>query len=525
MGSIVGKAAIVAGLVCSIAEAVLAGVQVLDDNGAAIPASAWSCEPGSMPDSWVVTLNERWNPWGNTWFRVKVDAGEDIDQLLIDVDGPPAGSPVTITVGEAGSPVRRINSIRQQGSAEVVLHQLNVVESLGAVEVQAINFMDIAGHVIGPLVVTETSSELRGIRRLDIAGDLLGDVLVAHGTIRELVVLGDVGTQEDPIRIEAGNGLWTMDVRGDINACIDLCHAGNTGFLHRLSADDFNGMLTIDRLAKPAGSDAPPMLSLTGWLSGTWSIAGSLQNSEAHIELPSEGLRGQVIINANAAEQASWSTPVTMQAGNGLPAIALQGPVYEALPSEIGGGSVGLVPYRVHARACVPPSGSVLDPSVFDGQLTLRFYGPVSLGWGDPLIFEHRAAYSDADFVQIPSSDFCVQIDEADASQIHITPAGGWGGFQPGAEYRLRPTSSLLCAAPVSSPVSQEVVYQIAIESSDCHADVDGSGIVDMVDLLLVLALWGQGGTPASAAGDIDDNGTVGVDDLLIIVAHWGQCA
>ena len=81
-----------------------------------------------------------------------------------------------------------------------------------------------------------------------------------------------------------------------------------------------------------------------------------------------------------------------------------------------------------------------------------------------------------------------------------------------------------MCASPVNKPVSQEIVYLLEIESSACMADVDDSGAVDIVDLLLVLALWGQGGTPASVAADIDSNGTVAVDDLLIVVAHWGSC-
>ena len=236
----------------------------------------------------------RWDDIG-----IMVDPGEDIEQLLIAVDGPPAGSPVTVTVGEAGSPVRCVHRIRQTGTAEVILHQLNVVESLGSIEVQSINFIDVGGHVNGPIIVTNSTSDLRGIRRMDVAGDILGDIIVADGTIRELVVLGDIGSPQEIVRIEVGIGLWNIDVRGDINATVDLCATGNAGFLHRLRANDFNGTLSVDRLDRPAGEDEPPVLSLTGWLSGMWSIAGSLQDQEAVVELPPGGLRGQVIVNVN----------------------------------------------------------------------------------------------------------------------------------------------------------------------------------------------------------------------------------
>ena len=77
---------------------------------------------------------------------------------------------------------------------------------------------------------------------------------------------------------------------------------------------------------------------------------------------------------------------------------------------------------------------------------------------------------------------------------------------------------------PVDKPVSPQIVYELDIETIACVADVDGSGEVDIVDLLLVLALWGQGGTAASDAADVDDDGIVAVDDLLIIVGSWGVC-
>jgi hypothetical protein len=52
-----------------------------------------------------------------------------------------------------------------------------------------------------------------------------------------------------------------------------------------------------------------------------------------------------------------------------------------------------------------------------------------------------------------------------------------------------------------------------------CPADVDGSGVVDVGDLLLVLANWGGSGD-----GDINDDGTVDVSDLLELLSAWGAC-
>lgn len=74
-------------------------------------------------------------------------------------------------------------------------------------------------------------------------------------------------------------------------------------------------------------------------------------------------------------------------------------------------------------------------------------------------------------------------------------------------------------------PVSNEIKYIIELAASECEADVDESGEVDIVDVLLVLALWGQGETPAGEAADVDGDGIVGVDDLLVIIGQWGDCS
>ena len=55
----------------------------------------------------------------------------------------------------------------------------------------------------------------------------------------------------------------------------------------------------------------------------------------------------------------------------------------------------------------------------------------------------------------------------------------------------------------------------------DCAnvAGDDGSGIIDVADLLLVLASYGS----SSSAGDINSDGNVDVTDLLLVLAQYGQ--
>jgi hypothetical protein len=54
----------------------------------------------------------------------------------------------------------------------------------------------------------------------------------------------------------------------------------------------------------------------------------------------------------------------------------------------------------------------------------------------------------------------------------------------------------------------------------DCIADIVPNCEVDVLDLLELLASWGQSGVPA----DIDGNGVVDVVDLLILLSEWGPC-
>ena len=53
-----------------------------------------------------------------------------------------------------------------------------------------------------------------------------------------------------------------------------------------------------------------------------------------------------------------------------------------------------------------------------------------------------------------------------------------------------------------------------------CLADVNGDGVVDVQDLLLLLAAWGA----TSGPEDINGDGVVDVQDLLILLGTWGPC-
>ena len=55
-------------------------------------------------------------------------------------------------------------------------------------------------------------------------------------------------------------------------------------------------------------------------------------------------------------------------------------------------------------------------------------------------------------------------------------------------------------------------------------SDLDGDGIVGIVDFLALIAAWGACSdcTPAACPGDFDNDCEVGILDLLILLANWG---
>lgn len=52
-----------------------------------------------------------------------------------------------------------------------------------------------------------------------------------------------------------------------------------------------------------------------------------------------------------------------------------------------------------------------------------------------------------------------------------------------------------------------------------CPADITGDGLINVADLMIVIANWG-----AVGAGDTNNNGTVDVSDLLLVISNWGSC-
>ena len=66
------------------------------------------------------------------------------------------------------------------------------------------------------------------------------------------------------------------------------------------------------------------------------------------------------------------------------------------------------------------------------------------------------------------------------------------------------------------------VAYLIAGTIGGFLGDLNGDGVVDFADLLLLLALWGDcPEPPMDCPADLDGNGTVNFNDLLLLLSNW----
>jgi hypothetical protein len=59
----------------------------------------------------------------------------------------------------------------------------------------------------------------------------------------------------------------------------------------------------------------------------------------------------------------------------------------------------------------------------------------------------------------------------------------------------------------------------------DCAGDVSGDGVVNGIDLGIILSSWGPCASGSCVTADIDDSGIVDGADLGILLGDWGSCS
>lgn len=477
-----------------------------------------------------------------------------------------------------------VESATKIGDGSLRLAQMRISGNLGtglpgqrALSVDDVLGMDIGGSVLGELFLANGDFESGLVHQ-----NLSARVTLAGGTIVSLTVQGIIETpQHGPVPIACG-GLAFLST-SSINANIDATFNSPIGVTSLLEAYDgpFRGSLRTGTIEKPhLGNGADFGLRIAGALDAditvlynvlspivadslapgrTISIGISLfQSTEpfyaGRIRFASaNSLGGQVIINAGADNpvHGSWVGPVLFGEDQN-PLLTLSPvPHYTQTSNQIGGGSVGLVPYGLHQADCSPMNGTVANPAAVlvhtDLSVTgptLRWYGPVQDASGRPAS------------IQISMNGEWVSADKLFESTVN--PAGDpyqarSVRFDPlenvppvlGLYRIIRRPGGLSCAGTTatSAPDVDYFEYYFRLVP-DCNgngmvdpdeigqqgaSDCQSNGVLDCYEIFLAPYLDRDGLNgidscpPYYCSTDFDHDGHIRPADVALFVATWVQ--
>lgn len=196
----------------------------------------------------------------------------------------------------------------------------------------------------------------------------------------------------------------------------------------------------------------------------------------------SSGLAGQIIINGdNNTPPSTWSGVISV---GGAPLT--DAPYYSAPSAGLGGGAIGLVPYRLYDGDCAPANNSYMTREAFEvAGAIVRYYGPVAVGNSLMLpIVQMRDPY-DFDAWGNASGMFAVEVHPAGVAaqdrSVKITYIGTAGDLGTGW-YRLHlQAGGLVCADVTNTPdVVGDYYFTIGLNCNGSpNGEIDAGDFID----------------------------------------------
>jgi hypothetical protein len=288
------------------------GVYLTDNNcDPTIPPSAYEVE-SLGGGHWNVYLYDLYKPFDDTFFEIHGTTGEIIDNIFIDVDGPPAGSPVIVRVlpdcNSPSSKILTVHNIIQTGTAETLLNLVNVQQDIGTIVVEAIGDLQAGRDIYGDILATTEDNPIRGINAALAGRDILGNLSAPLGRIAFVDCAdGEVGTLTNPVVIEAKHEVLYIEAN-EVHADINTRLNGGIGTISHLVADTFTGSLITTEIATNFQNEG--RLQYFEALDADISIGKSFSGANRSIIVPTQGLTTQIIINADNLTSATWTAPV-----------------------------------------------------------------------------------------------------------------------------------------------------------------------------------------------------------------------
>lgn len=385
-----------------------------------------------------------------------------------------------------------VDSIDSGGStATVVVRELRTFGDVGAISVNVIEDTDVGGDVTGPVTLKpRNGGGASSIIRMGVRGNFLGPINVSAGEVFTLDVTGTIGAAGAPVAISVRDNIKNIAAT-EVHADITLDTSGTLGRVRRIDArsgpvsgawvfkefaDTFGGFGTpglyvagdfdatvhllqsLDHTIEIGGAILPAgMIKINNHLRGTTVPGGKIVIGAA------AGLRGHVIVNARHAV-GLWTGEVRV---NGAPLAHVNG-VYGALSATLGGGGVGLAPFRLHAQDCVPPHGSAFVGGVPGGRIVLRFYGPVRWDSGvTPFTVETTADVIDGAVANGAGWSDATGLfgfsQETSPREVVITLPTPLLVVDEPIAYRVRTTAALKCRDVLGEPAVANGEYVVIV--------------------------------------------------------------
>ncbi|MBL8746958.1 MAG: hypothetical protein JNK58_11465 [Phycisphaerae bacterium] len=506
----------------------------------------------------------------NTTFVIAPSSASDVIEF-IRVDSKNPGQETILFIGSAQAPFLEIKEISLTNDEGFTWIGSVNVGTLRRVEV---NGLDIArvGDLLGPVDLKQHDARPTFIFDAEVTGRILGDILLEDngstnfGTIERLYVIGTVGTDETPVSIRVGGAIGWLKAEGIFATIKGTGEDGVAQFVRGLGeiftdADPFSAFPGVIR--GEIWGVVPSLNAEQTLLAGYIRAAGDLEanvylgtsladpsNFGNDVRAGAAGLKGAIIVNSFAGTGV-WTAPVKIGTGGSLiqliPSSFTDAYAYPNTAASLGGGSVGVVPFKLHRTDCFPPQeadGDILaiDPPVFSNYVLMRHYGPVT--WDEEAdapfkVFRRKAGSSDSwlpqdcfDVTPAASNKNIVVVSKGEASEYAT------GTFQRGFDYMVERqldggVNILRSDLPhLDTENDPEVADYAGLVFRVCDAapyawapgDADDNGIVDRYDVDCVLENWNS--TDCMKPGDADRDGYVDSADLFAaeLYEYWEYC-
>lgn len=363
---------------------------------------------------------------------------------------------------------------------------------------------------------TPWSNVVRSVALGDVNGNCVVDMVVTDWTYAYVLLGNGDGTFGKPMTLDTKMGHSASATLGDLNGNGHLDVAIRMDWGHTVEINLGNGDGTFQY--------PYPVL---------WPIVAPAAHTLA--DLTGDGVLDMVVTTPNPSHSGQPSKAIVLL-NNGDGTFIHSGE-YEFIspwpflqpyshPNAVAAASLNDI-FHWPMIATTHVDDDVV--SVLMGEGDGQFNAPESLPVGEAPLDVAIGTFRVNE--QIVVSDLVVA-NSADGT-VSILLGNGLGAFEPQLTYAVGDTPMALSVGDFNGNGIDDIAVansgsgtvSILLNLTDplpIPGDLNGDGVVDVSDLLVLLGAWGPCPRGNECPADLNDDGTVDVFDLLVLLANWG---